>query len=63
MGAFGTLEVSWQTKLIKLYGVSPVLSKSWGFFTLFVFFCHRIKHSKQWSFLSILRKLFSTFKD
>lgn len=38
-------EVSWQSKLFKLHGMSPVLSKVACFCMLFVF-CHRISHSK-----------------
>lgn len=40
-----TSEPSWQNKIFKLHGVSPVLSKV-GSFCMLLIFCHRINHSK-----------------
>lgn len=44
-----TSEVSWQTKLFKLHGMSLVLSTVGSFCMLFVF-CHRINYSKTRAF-------------
>lgn len=56
-----TSEVSWQTKLFKLRGMSPVLSKVGSFCMLFVF-CHRMKYSKTRAFSVSLGSYFLPLK-